>query len=255
MTGATYQKLLRHRVDGDYHRWMLVHLPSGKWAAVWHECFNDERRCEMILSESDEWFSEEPVAGGKANPTYTSRAGALQAIIEGFEEEFSHSPLMDDVFEPYIAQARRDLLNASASADAGTSTNGPRPVQLVSNTHDQVRRLYFAAKTLRNADNKSDVARLLNVSPQNLYVWEDRGISAEGLLNAQAAIGCDAIWLRDGSGEMVGGAEALKSATDDWAELVRLFSKADKDSRSMILSGAQAAIEVQERRLLGGSAR
>lgn len=68
--------------------------------------------------------------------------------------------------------------------------------------HIHMERLYQAAKELRGADGQSAVARLLNVSPQRINNWEARGISSEGLLEAQKIISCNAIWVRDGEGVM-----------------------------------------------------
>jgi DNA-binding transcriptional regulator YiaG len=71
--------------------------------------------------------------------------------------------------------------------------------------HEQMTRLYRAAETLKKAVGPAAVARLLNMSQGRVQNWESRGISVEGLLEAQEKIGCDAIWLRDGVGDMVRG--------------------------------------------------
>lgn len=70
----------------------------------------------------------------------------------------------------------------------------------------QAERLYAAAKELKNIEGKSAVAKLMNVSPQMVNHWEGgRPISFEALITAQEKIGCDAIWLRDGTGDMTRG--------------------------------------------------
>lgn len=68
--------------------------------------------------------------------------------------------------------------------------------------HDQAMRLYLAAKQMRELDRLSDVARLLEISPQTLKNWEERGISSDGMLKAQKLIGCNANWLATGVGTM-----------------------------------------------------
>ena len=74
--------------------------------------------------------------------------------------------------------------------------------------NEQMVRLYEAAKSLCGVEGQTKVARLLNVSPQMLANWEKRGVSIEGTLKAQEKIGCNALWVRDGSGDMsVGNAE------------------------------------------------
>lgn len=66
----------------------------------------------------------------------------------------------------------------------------------------QMERLYLAAKDLRGADKPAPVAVLLNESPQTLTNWEKRGISKRGILDAARIIGCSALWLETGRGEM-----------------------------------------------------
>jgi len=70
-------------------------------------------------------------------------------------------------------------------------------------THKTAERLLEAAKLLKGADGPSDVANLLNVSPQSVTNWMKRGVSKEGLLLAQRLIGCSATWLQTGGGQMV----------------------------------------------------
>lgn len=66
----------------------------------------------------------------------------------------------------------------------------------------QMKRLYEAAKALRNLDSQAEVARAMNVSSQVINNWEARGISKAGLINAQAVLGCSATWLETGVGAM-----------------------------------------------------
>lgn len=77
--------------------------------------------------------------------------------------------------------------------------------------HEQMRRLYDAAMELRGIAGQSELAHALNESPQTVNNWERRGISIRGMLNAESALGCSALWLSTGSGSMVktgGSAEA-----------------------------------------------
>lgn len=84
-----------------------------------------------------------------------------------------------------------------------TFNNSMFSYSIIRGMHEQMTRLYQAARELRGIDEKGKLAALLNVSHQNLNAWEKRGISDEGLLNAQAVLGCDAIWLRDNVGRMI----------------------------------------------------
>jgi phage repressor protein C with HTH and peptisase S24 domain len=69
--------------------------------------------------------------------------------------------------------------------------------------HPSASRLLEAAKVLKGAEGPSDVARLLGVSPQKVTNWKSRGVSTEGMLDAQRLIGCSATWLQTGEGEMI----------------------------------------------------
>lgn len=112
---------------------------------------------------------------------------------------------------------------------------------------EQSKRLFMAAKELRGIDvskrgGRSELAKLLDVLPQQITNWAGgRPISSEALLEAQKVLGCDAIWLRDGVGDMVrGGAEqAIDMA--DVAELIVLFGRSTHAGKAQILDSAHAA--------------
>ena len=63
-------------------------------------------------------------------------------------------------------------------------------------------RLYEAAEKLKGVSGQSNLARLLNVSPQVVKNWETRGVSASGLVNAAKVIGVSVAWGETGEGEM-----------------------------------------------------
>jgi len=67
---------------------------------------------------------------------------------------------------------------------------------------ETVKRLYLAAQKLRNITSPSDLARLLNASPQTLKNWETRGISKAGLIDAAKILDINIQWLETGYGEM-----------------------------------------------------
>lgn len=68
--------------------------------------------------------------------------------------------------------------------------------------HEQMERLYEAARALKGVDGQSAVARLLNQSPQTVKNWESRGVSKAGMILAQEVIGCSATWIKTGEGDM-----------------------------------------------------
>ncbi len=81
----------------------------------------------------------------------------------------------------------------------------------ISAMHEQMDRLYKAARVLKKIEGQSAVARLLNASPQTLKNWESRGISRDGMITAQEIIGCSSTWLKSGEGEMVAGGASVSS--------------------------------------------
>lgn len=48
--------------------------------------------------------------------------------------------------------------------------------------------------------NKTEVARIFNVSPQRVGQWEDRNVPKMVAIQAQTMFGCRAAWLLDGEG-------------------------------------------------------
>lgn len=68
--------------------------------------------------------------------------------------------------------------------------------------HKQMKRLYEAARELKGITGQSELARALNASPQTVKNWESRGVSRQGMLDAQRAMGCSALWIETGTGSM-----------------------------------------------------
>lgn len=64
----------------------------------------------------------------------------------------------------------------------------------------QMKRLYEAASEARGIRGQSDLARVLNTSPQTINNWESRGISKQGLLSIQNTLGISASWVQSGNG-------------------------------------------------------
>jgi hypothetical protein len=124
--------------------------------------------------------------------------------------------------------------------------------------HEQMARLYEAAEKIMGVTGQSAVARLLNVSPQNMNRWEARGVSAEGMIDAQELIGCSPLWVRSGIGPMVIGelftapptnegggglAESLKRSCETAAELQMLIVHrlSNQDGRMLIDDAVESA--------------
>lgn len=89
--------------------------------------------------------------------------------------------------------------------------------------HPQMKRLYEAAAELKGISGQSSLARALNVSPQVVKNWESRGISKQGMMDAEATIGCSWLWLKTGQGDMTKGVLDEGSNLEEAPEL-RPFS-------------------------------
>lgn len=66
--------------------------------------------------------------------------------------------------------------------------------------NQEMKRLYEAASEARGIRGQSDLARVLNTSPQTIHNWETRGISKQGLLSIQTTLGILASWVQSGHG-------------------------------------------------------
>lgn len=67
-------------------------------------------------------------------------------------------------------------------------------------SHQTFARLMEGAKFAANISMKADLARRLNISGQRIQNWQARGVSDEGMLDAQELLGISAIWIRRGTG-------------------------------------------------------
>lgn len=87
--------------------------------------------------------------------------------------------------------------------------------------NEQMERLYEAARALHGVEGQSAVARLLNASPQTLKNWESRGVSKNGMLTAERTIGCSALWIESGEGEMLAPFSPLQREVSNVASTAR----------------------------------
>lgn len=86
-----------------------------------------------------------------------------------------------------------------------------------------MKRLYQAARELKGCLGQAAVANFLNQSPQVLTNWESRGMSKSGMITAQEKIGCSAVWLESGRGEMQSPEAETLSLLNDHAELLEAW--------------------------------
>lgn len=123
--------------------------------------------------------------------------------------------------------------------------------------HETMKRLYKAAMELKGAAFPSEVARLLDESPQTLKNWEGRGISKGGILKAQERIGCRAEWLTGNGGSMqAGGGVELQPASiwddDTPVDADEVEVPFYKEVELSAGSGAAHGVEINGRRVRYG---
>jgi hypothetical protein len=112
MPAATLRSTLKKLIKADYGFWLLVHLPSGRWAAMWSACLDNDSMCESILTEDPEWFHEEPLfKGHRPNPSYATKEEALREIVSSIQSELDRHP-RQEVLIPYLRRARLALIRA-----------------------------------------------------------------------------------------------------------------------------------------------
>lgn len=92
--------------------------------------------------------------------------------------------------------------------------------------HETMVRLYEAAKKLKGLETPTEVARALNQSQQTVNNWERRGISKDGMLRAQASLGCSATWLQTGVPPM----QAVNPKSGAYQIETKLSGKSEADT-------------------------
>ncbi|HDR9473289.1 hypothetical protein [Burkholderia multivorans] len=110
---------LKLRIRGDYGRWVLVELYSGRWASIWHACCDDEEYCRLILSEK--FFDAD-------NPSLPTPHEALANIVQEYEEEAAEVGqwiLSDEAHGNDIRRARNDMtMRQTAIRDSEHAVKG-----------------------------------------------------------------------------------------------------------------------------------
>lgn len=146
------------------------------------------------------------------------------------------------------------VLNATFNEKSnGTFNNGVFSAGKIWGMHPSAERLYEAAKSLTPpVAGQSAVARWLNVSPQNMTVWEKRGVSKAGALTVQKLSGYSATWILEGTGEQkVGDAEPFPTVFDaptaEELELLENFrNMLDHDRKELAAEVAKRAKRAKE---------
>lgn len=129
----------------------------------------------------------------------------------------------------------------------------PAKIRDMKALHVQMERLYKAAREsgrLSGEADQTEMARLLNVAPQNVNNWEKRGPSKEALLDAQASFGVNATWVLNGSGPMFVGGAAVLGVEWPFRRLdVRRLQRLDAEDRAYVEGKLEAVVEAVEARI------
>lgn len=99
MTIRSATSSLRKCVKARYGNWLLVCLPNGRWACVWGQALGIESMCASVLDGT--WFHDK-------NPDASTRADALQLVIQSIEREIRNARVPNDkhLYQPFLQRAR-----------------------------------------------------------------------------------------------------------------------------------------------------
>jgi hypothetical protein len=106
---TAYSLQLKKRVKAVYGPWLLVQLPSGRWAAVWHHFIDDMDREAKVILEEINWFYTKLDERDwcRRSPSFTKRSDALDKIrmdLEATHREDGKS--YDDYYLPILKTIR-----------------------------------------------------------------------------------------------------------------------------------------------------
>lgn len=71
---------LRQCILAQYGNWLLVHLPSGRWACVWASALDLDELAAKVLDES--WFHDH-------TPSAATQAEALRHVLANIGREIA----------------------------------------------------------------------------------------------------------------------------------------------------------------------
>ncbi len=107
--------------------------------------------------------------------------------------------------------------------------------------HPTMARLYRAAAA-RGLARPSDVAAELNTSQQRLKNWDARGISADGAIEVQAAMGINAVWVMRGEGAPDLSSHPMGLDAARLATVLEIVEGAIADSRKKVPQAFKASM-------------
>ncbi len=105
---TTYTTQLEKCIKGKYGQWLLMQLPSGRWAGVWDQTLGLEPECREILKEVT-WFYTKLDERDEMRrvPSFSKRSASLDWIRMQLEEtRQEYGPKHDDYYLPLLKTVR-----------------------------------------------------------------------------------------------------------------------------------------------------
>lgn len=109
--------------------------------------------------------------------------------------------------------------------------------------NETMKRLYEVAKEIKGVETQSQLALLLNESPQVVKNWEYRGVSKAGMLAASKVIGCTTTYLQTGLGAKYTNRASQSKLIQ---EVINLMESCDSRGQEKIFMAARDAYELHQ---------
>lgn len=124
---TTYSLQLKQRVKAKYGPWLLVQLPSGRWAAVWYHFIDDMDREAKVILEEVNWFYAklEERGGNRRSPSFAKRSDALDRIRMDLEATHLEEGKFYDSYYLPILKTVRSAMRRSQTREAREESGCP----------------------------------------------------------------------------------------------------------------------------------
>lgn len=124
---TAYSLQLKKRVKAAYGPWLLVQLPSGRWAAVWHHFIDDMDREAQIILEEVNWFYTklDERGGSRRSPSFAKRSDALDKIRMDLEATHQEDGKSYDYYYLPILKTIRIAIKRSQTKEAKEESGCP----------------------------------------------------------------------------------------------------------------------------------
>lgn len=123
---TTHTAQLKKCIKAAYGPWLLVQLPSGRWAGVWYHFIDDMEREAKAIMEEVNWFYTklEDRSWYHRSPSFAKRSDALDRIRMDLEETYEEDERSYGHYLP-ILKTVRIALRRSQTKEAKTEPGCP----------------------------------------------------------------------------------------------------------------------------------